>query len=310
MEETANRLPSAFVWRRLHSLTGFFLVLFLIEHLFVNSQAALFFGADGHGFIEAVNSIHNLPYLPIIELSLLAVPILIHAVWGVVYLRTSESNSYATDGSKPSLPEYPRNRAYTWQRITSWILLFGIAAHVIHMRFLEYPAAAQLGNQKYYMVRLEQDAGLDTVAHRLDVQLYDQQKIEELKKINPTVKPDMSSIKKQELEQEKEWIKAIDQHKLQSGEVVAVSSNFGTASLLLVRETFKMPLMMLLYSILVIAACFHAAQGFWTFMISWGVTLTERSQQLMGYFSTFLMGLLIFLGLASIWGTYWLNLYN
>lgn len=38
----APPLPSAFIWRRAHSLTGLWLVLFLIEHLLTNSQAALF----------------------------------------------------------------------------------------------------------------------------------------------------------------------------------------------------------------------------------------------------------------------------
>ena len=132
-------LTQAFVWRRLHSLTGLFISLYLIEHLFVNSQAALWFGEDGSGFVRAVNSIQNLPFLHLIEI-FFGVPIVLHAAWGIQILRTGRSNSWPSDGSTPSLTEYPRNHAYTWQRITSWVLLVAIVAHVIHMRFYEYPS--------------------------------------------------------------------------------------------------------------------------------------------------------------------------
>ena len=87
--------------------------------------------------------------------STLGVPILIHMYWGIVYLNTSRQNYYNSDQSKPILNDNPRNKAYTWQRITSWILLVGVIAHVIHMRFLEYPASAPLGETKNYMVQLQ-----------------------------------------------------------------------------------------------------------------------------------------------------------
>src|SRR5262249_14087387 len=156
-----------FIWRRAHSLTGIWLVLFLIEHLLLNSQAALFIGDDGSGFISGVNFIRDLPYLPVIELGLLGIPFLVHGIWGVKYLLTGKFNSFPTDGSSPSLPQYPRNHAYTWQRITSWILLVGITAHVIHMRFIEYPTSSKINSQKFYMIRLNKDDGLKTLSQRL-----------------------------------------------------------------------------------------------------------------------------------------------
>lgn len=281
MQQAAIGLPRAFIWRRLHSISGLFIVIYLIEHLFVNSQAALL--SDGNSFINAVNGIQSLPYLKVLEILLIALPILLHGIWGIIYLFTGKFNSLPTDGSKPSLPEYSRNHAYTLQRITSWILLVGIAAHVVHMRFLEYPPSVQLDNKTYYTVRLEQDPGLETLAKRLDVKLYNSQQARE---------------------------NALKAHSLGQGEVVAVTPDFGTATLLMVRETFKMPLMMVLYSIFVIAACFHAFNGLWTFMITWGVTLSAHSQRIMRTISTGLMGLLTFLGLASIWGTYWFNLFE
>lgn len=266
--ESGRRIPRAFFWRRLHSLTGFWLVLFLIEHLLVNSQAALFFGDDGSGFIRAVTEIKNLPYLPVIEITLLGIPILIHLLWGIEYLRTAKYNSLATDGSSPSLKEYPRNHAYTWQRITSYILLFALLGHIIHMRFIEYPGEVHAEGHKYYTVRLTDDSGLSSVAERLNV------------KLEPT----------------------------SSGKILAQAPDFATAELLMVRETFKMPLMIALYTIFVLSACYHGFNGLWTFLITWGICLSERSQRIARRFATLLLFLVTFLGLSAIWLTYWINL--
>lgn len=279
-------IPAPFLWKRLHSLTGLFFVLYLFEHLLVNSQAALWIGDDGSGFVEAVNAIHRLPFLPFIEIFLLGVPIALHTFLGIRYLMTSESNSSRGDGTKPSLPQYPRNHAYTWQRITSWILLFGLVFHVIHMRFMEYPTFAKDGSEHHYMVRLNEDAGLRDLSKRLDVQIYDAGQI------------NASSP----------WFTAVQKKPLQPGEVLAVASSFGSADLLVVRDTFKMPLMIAIYTIFVLAACFHGFNGLWTFMISWGINLTQRSQKLMRGLCNFLMLLVAFFGLAAIYGTYWINL--
>src|ERR1700722_9315638 len=99
--DTSTTLPGAFIWRRLHSLMGLWLVLFLIEHLLVNSQAALLLGNSGRGFVDMVNSIHNFPYLPVIDFTLLGLPIANHKIWGVKYLFSSKFNAHKTDGSTP-----------------------------------------------------------------------------------------------------------------------------------------------------------------------------------------------------------------
>lgn len=303
-------IPTAFIWRRLHSLTGLFLTLYLFEHLLVNSQAALWIGDDGSGFVRAVNSIQELPYLKLIEIFLLGVPILIHMWWGIIYLYTSAPNSWHTDGSTPSLPDYPRNHAYTWQRVTSWILLFAIIAHVVHMRFIEYPSSASIGPHKNYMVRLDKDSGLETLAARLGFQLLDRDQVAAMKEQmgKEAEKIPSNPVGEQLREQQRKWLKAVAKRPLKSDQVVAVTNSFGVAELLMVRETFKMPLMLALYTIFVLSACFHGFNGLWTFMISWGVTLTETSQKLMRMLSTALMGLVAFMGLAAIWGTYWINL--
>ncbi len=308
--QTALRLPQAFILRRLHSLTGLFLVIYILEHLLTNSQAALFIGEDGKGFVDAVNAIHDLPYLPVIEIVLLGLPIFIHLVWGIMYLRTSLANSHSTDGTKPALKQYSRNHAYTWQRITSWVLVVGIIAHVIHMRFMEFPVSAQMNGQEYYMVRVTDDAGLLPLSKRLGFRILDPDQVEEEKKQMSLVGIEASEtlLEKQKQRQEIEWAHALGEFSLKNNEVLIVANSFGLADLLMVRDVFKMPLMIVLYTLFVLAACYHGFNGLWTAMITWGVTLTERSQLWMRRIAIFLMILVAFLGLATIFGTYWFNL--
>lgn len=310
---TASSAPQAFLWRRLHSFTGLWLTGYIIVHLFTNSQAALLLGNDGSGFIHAVNSIHNTPFLPIVEILILGIPILIHTIWGIKYLRTASYNSFGDTGNTPYLPEYPRNHAYTWQRITSWILVFGIIAHIIHMRVIEYPASAVRGQTHSYMTRVTQDDGLYTVAARLGVKLYTSDEIKSLEAKAPTLPNEIPNtpqglVHEQTIRQELAWLEALRQRPLKEGELIAVSDNFGTAELLMLRDTFKMPIMIVLYTLLVLAACYHAFNGLWTFMISWGVTLTQRSQYLMRLLSITLMIVVGGMGLSAIWLTYWINL--
>jgi succinate dehydrogenase / fumarate reductase cytochrome b subunit len=263
----SHSIPSDFIWRRLHSLTGLGLTLYIIFHLFTNAQAALPLGGDGKGFVEGVNAIHSLPFLPLLEIGLIAAPLLIHALWGIHYLFTSEPNSISNSGNKPYL-SYGRNRAYTWQRITAWLLLIGIFAHVAHMRFREYPEITHEGNKTYFTITVSEDPGLKPLEKRLDYTLS-----------APS-----------------------------EGEVKLTADNFGTTALMMVRNTFKSPVMMALYTLLVLSACFHGFNGLWTFMITWGVTLTERSQAIWLRVCQGLMVLVALLGLAAIYGTYWFNL--
>lgn len=314
MTSKVKAIPQAFVWRRLQSIMGLWLVIFLLEHLFVNSQAALFIGDDGKGFIESANNLESIPYLKVAELLLLGLPLLIHTIWGIQYLLTAKYNSFGNDGKGPYLPEYSRNHAYTWQRITAWVLIVGIAAHVIHMRFIERPISTEQGSQNYYLVKVDVDPGLYTLAERLNVQLYDENKIKQAEQSLPKIasEKDVGSpeelIQKQAFHQKKEGVEALKKRLLKPGQAIAVANNFGTAELLMVRETFKMPVMIVLYTLFVFAACYHAFNGLWTFMISWGVTLSQRSQRWMLKVSTGLMVLIGLLGLAAIWLTYWINL--
>lgn len=337
--DTSTKLPRAFIWRRLHSLMGLWLVLFLIEHLLVNSQAALLLGNSGRGFVDMVNSIHNFPFLSVIEFTLLGVPIAIHLIWGVKYLFSAKYNAHKTDGSAPALPEYNRNHAYSWQRITSWILLFGLIGHVVKFRFIDYPETLNMSGNAYYFVPLKVDDGIYTVAERLKVTLYDQKAVakeradlnerrdeetlieardalkektqlswEGPKETNYDQQKAIIFTAAQKFEDQAAWVSELESFSISDKEVIAVADNFGTASLLTVRETFKSPLYVALYTIFVLAACFHAFNGLWTFLITWGIVLRMSAQRSTVTFAVGLMLIVAFLGLASIWGTYWLNL--
>lgn len=259
-----SSIPASFMKRRLQSVAGIFLVLFLIEHLLTNSQAALWLGEDGRGFIDAVTAIHQLPYLQVLEVLLIGLPFLIHGVYGIGILRTSEPNARATDGSKPSLGWKGRNGGYTWQRITAWILLVGVVLHVIDMRFIDYPKEVRGGINPSYVVELTEDTGIFSLAERLNVKLE--------KKGNG---------------------------------IVAITPNFATASLLVVRDTFKNPWMVLIYSLFVVTSCYHAFYGLWTASITWGLIQSRNGQRIFLFICVGLMLLVMGLGLAASLGTFY-----
>jgi succinate dehydrogenase / fumarate reductase cytochrome b subunit len=273
-----HQVSRAFIWRRLHSLMGLWLVLYLIVHLLTNSQAALWMGENGAGFIRMVNRLERLPYLYAIEVMLIGVPLAIHMVWGVHRAWTAKTNSGGSNGSQPSL-KYGRNRAFTWQRITSWILLFGILGHVVQMRFLDQPKRVWIENKEYSFVAVTPDRGLDELAPRLGYTLYKGGEFNEVMRVK-------------------------------EGRVLARADSPGTAILLMVRDTFKSPWMIGLYTVFVLAAAFHAMNGFWTFLITWGAILSFRSQRAMIPASVIEMGILAFFGLAAIYGSYWMNRYG
>jgi len=224
-----------FFWRRVQSLAGLGLVVFLFFHLWTNASASPWWGGE-NVYAAAVNRIHAMPFLGWIEVGLLALPLLIHTLWGIVYLYSSSYNAFPTDGSAPALPEYPRNRAYTWQRLTAVLLIFGIAAHVAHMRWMEAPQA---------------------VSNEFEIQTA-------------------------------------------AGAVRA--SSFGSAVWKMVQENFRSLPIQVLYTLFVWTAVYHAFNGLWTFLITWGVTLSAHAQNVSRIVTRLLMIGLGFLGFLAIWG--------
>jgi len=327
----SDALPKTFILRRLHSLFGLWFLLFLMEHLFTNSQAALWIGDSGKGFIDAVNFIHNLPYLTVIETLLIGVPIAFHAAIGIKYAISAKMNSFKTDGSKPSLKEYGRNRAYSWQRITSYFLLFMLIFHVTRFRFMEYPKSASFGSEAHYLVRASFDPGLYSLSTRLNFEIYDEEKLKELIEKFPDANElkhyknsqaeyasslkDYNSKDFPPFEETQQKIFEADFRKnledfipLENGQIVCDAKDFGTASILTVRDTFKNKIYCVLYSLFVAAAVFHGFNGLWTFCITWGLIFKRSAQMAMASFSISLMFLLGFLGFAAIWASYFITL--
>lgn len=112
-----------FVIRRLHSLSGLLPVgLYMTVHLVTNASVL-----NGPGsFQKNVYTIHSLgKLLPLVEWTFIFIPILFHAIVGVMIVT----------GMVPNTSDYPygANRRYTWQRWTGLIAFAFILYHVFHM---------------------------------------------------------------------------------------------------------------------------------------------------------------------------------
>ncbi|HJP94052.1 MAG TPA: succinate dehydrogenase cytochrome b558 subunit [Pyrinomonadaceae bacterium] len=120
----AIRLSKTFVLRKLHQLSGIFpLGVFLLEHFYTNSKA-LTGPAD---FNNAVKDLQSIPYILFVEICGIFIPLIYHAVYGLVITAEARPNNLAYP--------YPRNWFYLIQRITGIILFFFITFHVLNFRF-------------------------------------------------------------------------------------------------------------------------------------------------------------------------------
>lgn len=116
-----------FTLRRLHSLTGVLPVgVFLLEHFFTNSFAL--YGAAEYG--EKIEFLKSLPYLYLIEIFGIALPIAFHALLGVWIWTQGRTNV----GTLP----YRQNWMFTVQRVTGVFLVFYIGYHVVTTRFAHW----------------------------------------------------------------------------------------------------------------------------------------------------------------------------
>lgn len=120
----AIHLSRTFVLRKLHQLSGIVpLGLFVLEHFYTNSKAL-----NGAGdFNDAVKDLQAIPYILFIEIGGIFIPLIYHAVYGLVITMEARPNNLAYP--------YPRNWFYLIQRITGMILFFFIAFHVLNFRF-------------------------------------------------------------------------------------------------------------------------------------------------------------------------------
>ena len=113
----------AFLLKRLHSITGVVPVgVFLVEHLWTNSKALQ--GADA--FAGAVNDIQGLPYLPLIEIFGIFLPLAYHSFYGVYLAVQGRQN--------PLEYRYARNWLYVMQRMSGMMALVFILYHLGEFR--------------------------------------------------------------------------------------------------------------------------------------------------------------------------------
>jgi succinate dehydrogenase / fumarate reductase, cytochrome b subunit len=113
----------AFFNRRLHSLLGVIPVgVYLTLHLVVNHFATK--GAEAYN--SAVEFMGNLPFLIFLEIFVIYLPILYHAIYGLYVAFTAKSNVNNFNTF--------RNWMFVLQRITGVIILIFIAWHVWETR--------------------------------------------------------------------------------------------------------------------------------------------------------------------------------
>ena len=121
---SAPPLDRHFALRKLHSLLGIVPIgAFLCFHLFENSMAAK---GGAHFYEHVIKTIDEMPYLQVMEILVIALPILFHAVYGLWIWLGSRANAIHYG--------YARNWMYVLQRITAAITLVFIVLHVFGTR--------------------------------------------------------------------------------------------------------------------------------------------------------------------------------
>ena len=116
--------------RRLHSLSGIIPIGgFLFFHFFENA----FVLKGGAMWWKETEFTRNLPFQIAVEAFVLWIPILYHAIYGLVITATAQPNDYP----------YERNYQYTLQRITGILAFLFIGFHVISTRGLYYAAGIE-----------------------------------------------------------------------------------------------------------------------------------------------------------------------
>lgn len=60
------------------------------------------------------------------------------------------------------------------------------------------------------------------------------------------------------------------------------------------------PIALVLYIISIVAASFHLGNGLWSFAVTWGITVSPRSQQIMTYVAMAIFVIMSFIGIRAI----------
>jgi succinate dehydrogenase / fumarate reductase, cytochrome b subunit len=129
LPETAAEKPDrSFLWRRLHSLSGVLPIgAYLVFHIYEN-MAALKSPAAYDEMVGRVNEIIPRPYFYGLEMGVIIIPILFHALYGVYIAGTGQANvgRYA----------YGPNWAYWMQRVSGYVAFLYLIVHVGVLRYV------------------------------------------------------------------------------------------------------------------------------------------------------------------------------
>ncbi|SDW22854.1 succinate dehydrogenase subunit C [Marininema mesophilum] len=129
----------SFFNRRLHSLLGVIPVgFFLLEHLWTNYHAT----QGAAAFEEKVNWLWGIPFLPVLEIFFIFLPLMYHGVYGL-YIAFTAQNNVGNFGTF-------RNVMFMLQRVTGVITLIFVAIHVWQTRVqvaLDGMTASELSRQ-------------------------------------------------------------------------------------------------------------------------------------------------------------------
>jgi succinate dehydrogenase / fumarate reductase cytochrome b subunit len=120
----ATTFSKTFLLRKLHQLTGIVpLGLFFFVHMYTNSTAL----NGAKIFNEHVQDIHDIPYLLLIEIFGIFLPLLFHSIYGILISAEAKPNvlNYS----------YGRNWFYLFQRITGIFLFVFLLFHILNFRF-------------------------------------------------------------------------------------------------------------------------------------------------------------------------------
>lgn len=145
----AINFSNTFLLRKLHQITGIVpLGVFFFVHMFTNSKAM----NGGASFNKAVKEIHDIPYLLLIEIFGIFLPLLFHSIYGMII--STESKPNALNYS------YGRNWFYVFQRVTGIFLFVFILFHILNLRFgivpgLNMTPVAGNADQAYAIVARE-----------------------------------------------------------------------------------------------------------------------------------------------------------
>ncbi|MFJ8264510.1 succinate dehydrogenase cytochrome b558 subunit [Peribacillus asahii] len=68
----------------------------------------------------------------------------------------------------------------------------------------------------------------------------------------------------------------------------------------MMADVFSNPIMIAFYIVGIISAIFHFANGLWSFAVSWGLTITPKSQKIMTYVTLVVFVVLSYIGVSAV----------